>query len=279
MQGVGRCHPDSLAAFAVEGSLACGVVSDETPRAVDDRFDADQVDATLASTLDSLDDAENYRNWIVDLARPHLVGPILEVGAGHGTFTESFATIGEVTAVEPGGYAAEVLASRYADDERVTTVDGVVADVAAEPVFGSAVMINVLEHIADDQGVLREIGERLQPGACLSIWVPAFQLLYSPFDTKLGHVRRYRKHELVADVRAAGYDVVDERYVNMPGWFSWLILVRLLRQEPTSATTVKIFDRWIVPVVRWIEDRFRMPFGQSVFVVARKPVAPTPSGR
>ena len=252
---------------------------DETPRAVDDRFDADQVDATLASTLDSLDDAENYRNWIVDLARPHLVGPILEVGAGHGTFTESFATIGEVTAVEPGGYAAEVLASRYADDERVTTVDGVVADVAAEPVFGSAVMINVLEHIADDQGVLREIGERLQPGACLSIWVPAFQLLYSPFDTKLGHVRRYRKHELVADVRAAGYDVVDERYVNMPGWFSWLILVRLLRQEPTSATTVKIFDRWIVPVVRWVEDRLRMPFGQSVFVVARKPVAPTPSGR
>ena len=242
-------------------------------------FDADQVDATLASTLDSLDDAENYRNWIVDLARPHLVAPILEVGAGHGTFTESLATIGEVTAVEPGGYAAAVLASRYADDDRVTTVDGVVADVAAEPVFGSAVMINVLEHIADDQGVLREIGERLQPGACLSIWVPAFQLLYSPFDTKLGHVRRYRKHELVADVQAAGYDVVDERYVNMPGWFSWLILVRLLRQEPTSATTVKIFDRWIVPVGRWVEDRLRMPFGQSVFVVARKPVAPTPSGR
>ena len=132
MQGVGRCHPDSLAAFAVEGSLACGAVPDETPRAVDDRFDPDQVDATLASTLDSLDDAENYRNWIVDLARPHLVGPILEVGAGHGTFTESFATIGEVTAVEPGGYAAEVLASRYAHDERVTAVDGVVADVFVE---------------------------------------------------------------------------------------------------------------------------------------------------
>ena len=261
----------------VDGSLACPVVPDDSRAA--DRFDAEQVDATLASTLDSLDDAENYRNWIVDLARPHLVGPILEVGAGHGTFTESFAGIGPVTAIEPGGYAAEVLAARYVDDERVATVDGVVADVAAEPIFGSAVMINVLEHIEDDQGVLRDIGDRLQPGACLSIWVPAFQLLYSPFDTKLGHVRRYRKHELVADVREAGYDVVDARYVNMPGWFSWLLLVRVLRQEPTSATTVKIFDRWIVPVVRWVEDRVRMPFGQSVFLVARKPAAPTPSGR
>ncbi|HYN33951.1 MAG TPA: class I SAM-dependent methyltransferase [Ilumatobacteraceae bacterium] len=235
-------------------------------------FDPDGVDATLASTLDSLDDAENYRNWIVDLARPHLAGPILEVGAGHGTFTESFATFGEVTAVEPGGHAATVLADRYASDDRVTAVDGVVADVVAEPVFGSAVMINVLEHIADDQGVLREIGERLQPGACLVIWVPAFQFLYSPFDEKLGHVRRYRKSEAERDVCLAGYEVVDARYVNMPGWFSWLLLVRLLRQEPTSPTTVKIFDRYIVPAVRWVEDRVRMPFGQSVFVVARKPL-------
>ena len=31
-------------------------------------FDQVEVDATLASTLDSLDDAENYRNWIVELA-------------------------------------------------------------------------------------------------------------------------------------------------------------------------------------------------------------------
>ncbi len=30
---------------------------------------------------------------------------------------------------------------------------------------------------------------------------------------------------------------------------------------------MKIFDRYIVPVVRWVEDRIRMPFGQSVFIV------------
>jgi len=146
----------------------------------------------------------------------------------------------------------------------------VVADVPTSPAFASAVMINVLEHIDDDQGVLREIGDRLEPGACLTIWVPAFQLLYSPFDAKLGHVRRYRKRDVERDVRRAGYEVVDSRYVNMPGWFSWLLLVRILRQEPTSATTIKIFDRYVVPVVRWIEDRVRMPFGQSVLLVARK---------
>ena len=86
-------------------------------------FDQVEVDATLASTLDSLDDAENYRNWIVELASPYLAGPILEVGAGHGTFTEAFAAFGDVTAVEPDTYAAGLGAERYRErrsgDERV----------------------------------------------------------------------------------------------------------------------------------------------------------------
>lgn len=234
-------------------------------------FDADQVDATLALSLDSLDDALNYRNWIVELCAPHLAAPILEVGAGHGTFTESYAGHGDVTAVEPGAHASALLADRYRDDDRVTTLSGVVADVAHEPTFGSSVMINVLEHIDDDQGVLRDVYDRLAPGASLCIWVPAYAFLYSEFDAKLGHVRRYRRRGLEADLRLAGYEVVEGRHVNLPGWFSWLILCRFLRQEPTSPTTVKIFDSWIVPVVRWIETRVRVPFGQSVFVVARKP--------
>ena len=79
----------------------------------DRAFDQVGVDATLASTLHSLDDAENYRNWIVELVSPYLAGPILEVGAGHGTFTEAFAAFGDVTAVEPDTYAAGLLAERY----------------------------------------------------------------------------------------------------------------------------------------------------------------------
>lgn len=234
-------------------------------------FDSGEVDATLASTLDSLDDAVNYRNWIVELASPYLHGPILEVGAGHGTFSESLAAFGDVTAVEPGGHASELLVARYDSDDRVTTIVGAVDAVDAAPAFGAAVMINVLEHIADDQDVLRAIRERLLPGGHLVVWAPAFRLLYSRFDTKLGHQRRYRRPQLEADVRRAGYDVVESRYVNAPGWFSWLILVRLLRQEPTSARTIEIFDRVVVPTVRRIEQRVRMPFGQSVLLVARKP--------
>ena len=71
---------------------------------------------------------------------------------------------------------------------------GVVDDVAShEPAFGSAVMINVLEHIADDQGALAAISDRLRPGGHLVIWVPAFPFLYSRFDEKLGHDGGYTR--------------------------------------------------------------------------------------
>jgi hypothetical protein len=193
-------------------------------------------DVTLASVLDH---APNYRDWIVDLCAPHLVAPVLEVEAGRGSSSGGF---------ELSGVTSE------------------------DQLFGSAVMINVLERIEDDQAVLREVRERLEPGGRLCIWAPTYQFLYSRFDERLGHVRRYRKRQLEADVRLAGFEVVEGRHVNLPGWLGWLVLCRLLRRNPTAPTLVHSIDKWIVPVVRWVETRVRVPIGMSVFLVARKPV-------
>lgn len=234
-------------------------------------FGADVVDTAVMASFEALDIAPNYRDWIVDLCAPHLLGPVLEVGAGSGTLTERYVAFGDVTAVEPSSRAASLLADRYADDARVTTIAGPVGDVPAEPAFGSAVMINVLERVDDDQGVLREIFDRLEPGGRLCIWAPTYEFLYSDVDAKLGRVRRYRKRQLEADVRLAGYEVVEGRHVNLPGWLVWLILCRLLRRDPTAPAFVKIVDRWIVPAVRRIEARIWVPIGQTVFLVARKP--------
>jgi SAM-dependent methyltransferase len=192
----------------------------------------------LASLLDH---TPNYRGWIVDLCAPHLVAPVLEVEVetGRGSSAGSFELSGEAT--------------------------------AGDQLFGSAVMINVLERIEDDLALLREVRERLEPGGRLCIWTPTYQFLYSGFDARLGHVRRYRKRELEAAVRLAGYEVVEGRHVNLPGWLGWLVFCRLLRQEPTSAALVHNVDAWIVPAVRWFETRVRVPIGMSVFLVARNP--------
>lgn len=235
-------------------------------------LDRSVIDETLVSSLDSLDDAENYRRWIIDLLEAGLEGPILEVGAGHGTLTELLAERGAVHAVEPSGHACRLLTDRFADDPRIQVTRGVIDDVAPQAAYASAVMINVLEHIDDDVRALREIRQRLLPGGHLAIWVPAFEMLYSPFDRRLGHYRRYRRRELERVVGQAGFVVETCHYANLPGWFSWLIIARWFRQEPTGGALVDVFDRVVVPIVRFVEARIRPPFGQSLVVIARKPL-------
>ena len=55
------------------------------------RADFSAADAELASTLDNLDGADNYAAWIFELIESYLGDEVLEVGAGHGTFTEMLA--------------------------------------------------------------------------------------------------------------------------------------------------------------------------------------------
>jgi SAM-dependent methyltransferase len=232
------------------------------------------VGATIADTLDALEGADNYRRWILQLSAPYLSAPVLELGAGSGTFTELLAERGAVIAVEPDGALAAGLAARVATHPAVTVVHGTLDAVPHSPAPGSAVLINVLEHIEDDAAALAQLAERVGPGGTLVLWVPAFQLLFSKFDRLLGHHRRYRKGQLVELVRRAGFEVVDARYANCLGWFSWLLTARLLGRVPTSPRLIAVFDRLLVPPVRAVERLVPPPFGQSVFLAARRAEQP-----
>jgi SAM-dependent methyltransferase len=229
-------------------------------------------DVELAETLDNLDGADNYAAWIFEQVEPHLGDAVLEVGAGHGTFTEILSARGaRVVATDVSQRCADVLRERFAGDERVTVVHGGADAVAGLPPFDSAVLINVLEHIPDDDGALSDLAATLKPGGRLILWVPAFQLLYSDFDRKIGHHRRYRKGELRAQLTRAGYEVAEIRYVNSVGALAWLVVARLMHRAPTGGASVKIYDSYFVPVLKRLEGRRGAPFGQSVFAVATWP--------
>jgi len=226
-------------------------------------------DAALASTLDNLDAATNYADWIVALMAPYLRGRILEVGAGHGKFTDLLARYGPVTATELSDRAVAVLRARYAGSDRVTVRH---AGELTDAGFDTAVMVNVLEHIDDDVGALRSVGDDLRPGGEVVVFSPAFNALYSRFDSAVGHFRRYTRATLVRAVADADLELVEARYVNAPGALAWYVLATRLGQRPTAGWSTMIYDRVVVPVVRRVEQWRRPPFGQSLLVVARRPV-------
>jgi len=86
------------------------------------------------------------------------------------------------------------------------------ADAAAVPLDDEAVdavvSANLLEHVEDDLGVLREARRILRPGGRAVFVVPYGRTLYDYYDAHLGHVRRYALSELPRKAAAAGLRVV-----------------------------------------------------------------------
>jgi SAM-dependent methyltransferase len=230
-----------------------------------------EADRELAVTLESLDAASHYARWIVDLLEPNLGDRVLEVGAGHGTFTELLAPGRTVVATELSSRSVAQLRHRFADRPDVEVLETDVRGAGDSGPYDAAVLINVLEHIEDDGDVLNDLVSVLRPGGRLILWVPAFEGLYSDFDRRVGHFRRYRIPQLRSTLVAAGFEPVELRYANCVGAVAWWIFARQLHRNPTSPRSAQLFDQLAVPVVRRLERRVSPPFGQSVFAVARRP--------
>jgi SAM-dependent methyltransferase len=170
---------------------------------------------------------------------------------------------------EPSEPAASLLADRFAGHPRVTVVNADLEAVVGDDPFETIVLLNALEHLPDDDKALAQIREGLEPGGHVVLFVPAFEVLYGQLDRRIGHHRRYRRAELVAQVERAGFEVAVARYVNLPGFFSWLVAGRVRRSLP-SPRLVRSSDRFLVPMVRAMETIAAPPFGQSLLVIARR---------
>ncbi len=232
---------------------------------------SEEADRELAGTLDNLDDAVNYADWIYSLIAPYLGRRVLEVGAGHGTLTDRLIPGRAVTATDVSARCVALLEDRYAGTDSVTVAQADVDDAPALGQFDAVVLVNVLEHIADDARALHALEKALVPGGHLVLYVPAFEALYSDFDRRIGHHRRYRSAQLRALVVGAGLEVVDLRHVNLIGAVAWWVLATKLGQTPTKKWSAMTFDRLFVPVVSRLERRWPPPFGQSLLCVARRP--------
>lgn len=227
----------------------------------------------LEQALEELDvNVPNYNEWLRSLLEPAATGHVLELGAGVGTFTAALLKTAEhVVAVEPSALQGEMLLRATSGQSGITAIVGYAGEAERHAPFDGVVLSNVLEHIEDDEATLAQLYTMVRAGGRVAAFSPAFMLLMSDFDRSIGHFHRYRKRDLIAKFERAGFEVVDARYVNMPGFFAWLLIARLFGRRPTGSRLSKSYDRTVVPVARWVEARMRPPFGQSVLVIGRVP--------
>ena len=91
---------------------------------------------------------------------------IADFGAGTGRwsyFLKDFAT--KLYAVEPAEKAFKVLTSRFRDDSKVVLLhESVESNQIPEKSLDLAISLGVLHHIADTQGAIQKVAEKIKPG-------------------------------------------------------------------------------------------------------------------
>jgi hypothetical protein len=130
----------------------------------------------------------------------------LDVGAGDAWFAQ------QLLAQLPSGTGLACWDTHYPDERPPEWADGVpgIEFSAVRPtgVFGGILMLDVIEHVEDDVGFVRDVVDRsLAPGGWVLVSVPSYQGLFSSHDRALKHFRRYAPGSIRAVLESAGLEV------------------------------------------------------------------------
>lgn len=137
---------------------------------------------------------------------------VVDIGCGVGANAPAFHPGYRYTGYDPSADAVMFAAAAHTG---VTFKVGGAADAAPDLVAADAVLLtDVIEHVSDDHGLLREVIEPMTPGAHLLVTVPAHMELWSPHDVALGHYRRYDRTSLDASWKGLPVEPVLVSYFN-----------------------------------------------------------------
>ncbi len=155
------------------------------------------------------------RDLLLPIFRTATPGRILEMGCGAGALLSELAERGYTGLGVDFSENARKLARAFVADHPGMRISDTVSGEAPES-FDFLCAFEVLEHIEDDLGALRDWSRYLRGGGTLIISVPAHPERWNPADEWAGHFRRYRRQDLTGMVASAGFRVEDVQCYGFP---------------------------------------------------------------
>lgn len=216
--------------------------------------------------------ARQWKAYFARALKPYINGAVAEVGAGLGTTTETLCdpvAEAEWLCIEPDAKMAQQLRDLVAGRElppRCAIHGGFIRDLSVERKFDTVIYIDVLEHIEDDQREFNDAAAHLRVGGRIIILAPAWPHLYSPFDRKIGHHRRYTRRTLGSLV-ADGLEREASFYLDSVGYLASLMNRVVLKQGLPTRSQILMWDRLMIPASRVIDPLILWSFGRSVVSV------------
>jgi len=227
-----------------------------------------------AATLHAFTSAPRFNRWMADTIRPYLGERVLEIGAGIGNLSRHLAPRRKLyiaTDIDAEHLARLSMRLRHRPNLEIRRVDLERAE-DFEVLVGrvdTVVCLNVIEHVEDDLGALRNLHAALAPGGRAILLVPNDPAIYGTLDEALGHFRRYSRPELTEKLERAGFrleGLLEFNRISRPGWW---VAGRLLKRRTISPWGLWLFDRMV-----WLWrriDRFLPWEPTSLIAVGRKP--------
>lgn len=208
--------------------------------------------------------------WLRRLAPASGFRNILDVGCGDGLFFDRLREFGEPWGVElDAGLVTD--AGRRKGHIHVGPFDATFEPGVS---FGLILMLDVVEHLADDVAAIRRALTLLAPGGLVIITVPAFRVLWTAHDDMNRHLVRYTRRTFARVAEQAAFRILHARYL-----FQWTfpakLLVRLKEHMLTPAARPPALpppwlNRALYRLTRLEEatwGRLPLPFGSSLLVV------------
>mgnify|MGYP001161389917 CR=1 FL=1 len=141
--------------------------------------------------------------------------------------------------------------------------------------FDLIIMLDVLEHLQNDNEAVKKLFNLLSPKGHLVMTVPAYQFMFSYHDKILNHYRRYSRKALKKVLKENGMKVRKMTYFNSY-LFPPLFLIRILfpnknKSDTGAASSLGFLFEMIGALEnKWIQDGGYVPFGTSLLAICQK---------
>jgi SAM-dependent methyltransferase len=238
---------------------------------IDDLYAEDEYGSSI---LSGLKHARRLNFWIGKSLRPFVGDRVLEIGAGIATLTNQFIPREVYVAADRNPHCLRYLQSfsfgkpylhvLHIDPSEPEHFEGL------HEKFDTALVVNVLDRVDDDQVVLKNIWSTLQPGGVALVFVPQNPSLFGKLDIALGRRERYTRATLEDSLTTAGFQIekiIEFNRFSVPGW--WLN-GSLFGKRQISRLQLKLADL-TMPLLSRIDNV--CPWnGLSLIAIARKDV-------
>ena len=145
-----------------------------------------------------------------------------------------------------------------------------------ESICDVVIMLNVLEHIKDDNKALHEVNKILNNQGILIIEVPSGKFLYDEYDRKLLHFRRYNMKDIEKKLINSGFKIEKKTHLGFmvyPFFIVVKLFNKLFKNKNIVVKQAKASNNILLKILFNIEKKLQniyLPFGIRCFICARK---------